>query len=109
MGDARAIYSYGLRNTYRLERRESTGAIYGSEVGPMDWEEINRIEYGENYGWPLVTGPAGDPNYKDPDFAYRHAPDGCAITGGAFYEPAAPSFPAQYTTNSSMGIIALDG
>jgi glucose/arabinose dehydrogenase len=40
----------------------------------------------------MAEGPARQPNLVDPLYAYTHA-HGCAITGGAFYAPARPSFP----------------
>ena len=95
-GDLRAIYANGLRNPFRSDKRKATGEIYMSEVGPVDWEELNKAESGANYGWPLVSGVANDPAYTDPVHAYSHDPDGCAITGGAFYEPLSENFPFDY-------------
>ena len=95
-GDLRAIYANGLRNPFRMEKRKTTGEIYMSEVGPVDWEEVNKAESGANYGWPLFSGVANDPAYTDPVHAYPHDPDGCAITGGAFYEPRMNQFPFVY-------------
>lgn len=95
-GDLRAIYANGLRNPFRMDRRESTGDIYMSEVGPTDWEELNQAIEGANYGWPIVSGVVNDPRFTDPAHAYNHDPDGCAIIGGAFYEPPVNQFPSQY-------------
>ncbi len=95
-GEFRAIYGNGLRNPYRMERHPSTGELYMSEVGPTDWEEIDQVERGANYGWPLVSGVVGNPAYTDPIHAYPHDPDGCAITGGSFYEADVQPFPAEY-------------
>ncbi len=49
------IYSYGHRNPQGLVRDEATGYIYESEHGPYGGDEVNRIEPGVNYGWPLAT------------------------------------------------------
>lgn len=95
-GDFRAIYSNGLRNPYRMDKSLRTGEIIMSEVGPQDWEELNRAEAGANYGWPIVSGVVNNPSYTDPVHAYNHTPDGCAVTGGAFYEPNVNQFPAIY-------------
>lgn len=95
-GELKAIYASGLRNPFRLDQRPSTGEIFMSEVGPQDWEELNRIESGANYGWPIVSGVVDNPLYTDPAHAYPHEPDGCAITGGSFYEPQSGQFPPQY-------------
>ncbi len=95
-GDLRAIVGNGLRNPYRMEGHPITGELYMSEVGPTDWEEINQIVVGANYGWPAVSGVVNDPRYTDPVHAYSHDPDGCAITGGAFYIAQNETFPEQY-------------
>ena len=95
-GDLRAIYANGLRNPYRMDKRTSTGEIFMSDVGTQDWEELNQAEPGANYGWPLETGVVNKPGYTDPALAYHHQPDGCAITGGSFYEPLVNQFPDAY-------------
>ena len=96
-----AIWALGLRNPFCLAIQAGTGRIFANDVGSGAWEEIDEIVCGGNYGWPAREGAVGDnsPTYKDPFFAYAHpatAPRSSAITGGAFYNPARPSFPAQY-------------
>ena len=49
-----AIYSYGHRNAQGLDVHPETGAIWESEFGESDGDEINRIERGGNYGWPVA-------------------------------------------------------
>ncbi len=53
------IYSYGHRNPQGLTW-DSNGQLYSAEHGPSGspggHDEINRIEQGANYGWPLVIG-----------------------------------------------------
>ena len=55
---------------------------------------------GRNFGWPITEGPfTGTPGLTNPVYAYQHnagTPTGCAITGGAFYNPPTPTFPASY-------------
>lgn len=51
-----AIYSYGHRNPQGLVFHPTTGALYATEHGPGDNDEVNRIEAGRNYGWPDVRG-----------------------------------------------------
>ena len=69
-------------------------------MGEDTWEEINQLEKGANYGWPVHEGVANDPPYVDPIFAYGHDGDpdttGCSITGGVFYNPATVLFPQEY-------------
>ena len=54
--DARdAIYSYGHRNPQGLAVHPETGALWESEHGERDGDELNVIEAGGNYGWPVAT------------------------------------------------------
>src|SRR5690606_23808035 len=46
-------------------------------------------------GWPNTEGPTTNPAYKAPLYAYNHQV-GVSISGGAFYAPSNPNFPAQY-------------
>lgn len=49
------IWSYGHRNTQGLQRKPGTDELWSHEHGPRGGDEINRIEKGRNYGWPIVT------------------------------------------------------
>lgn len=49
------IWSLGHRNAQGLAVHPSTGELWLSEHGPQGGDEINRIEPGRNYGWPLLT------------------------------------------------------
>ena len=48
------IWSYGHRNVQGLAVDSATGAVYETEHGPRGGDEVNRIEKGKNYGWPLA-------------------------------------------------------
>ena len=49
------IYSYGHRNPQGLALEAATGRIYAIEHGPKGGDELNLIEPGGNYGWPVIT------------------------------------------------------
>jgi glucose/arabinose dehydrogenase len=50
------IWSWGHRNPQGLVFHPETGILYSSEHGPNTDDEINVIERGRNYGWPMVAG-----------------------------------------------------
>jgi glucose/arabinose dehydrogenase len=49
------IYSFGHRTVLGLTFHPVTGALWEVEQGPQGGDEVNVIEPGKNYGWPLVT------------------------------------------------------
>ena len=49
------IWTYGNRNAQGLDLHPLTGEIWESEHGPRGGDEINLIERGVNYGWPVIT------------------------------------------------------
>ncbi len=50
-----SIYSYGHRNPQGIAMHPETGRIWESEHGPKGGDEINLIEKGKNYGWPVIS------------------------------------------------------
>ena len=49
------IYSYGHRNPQGLFYDKKSKKLYSSEHGPRGGDEINIIEKGKNYGWPIIS------------------------------------------------------
>ena len=49
------IYSYGHRNLQGLAFHPETGVLWETEHGPQGGDELNIIQAGKNYGWPVVT------------------------------------------------------
>ena len=49
------IYALGIRNALGLFVHPETGQIWETENGPMGGDEINIIESGRNYGWPVIS------------------------------------------------------
>ncbi|WP_133638927.1 PQQ-dependent sugar dehydrogenase [Sphingobacterium paludis] len=49
------VYSYGHRNVQGLALHPETGDLWETEFGPRGGDELNRVEAGKNYGWPIIT------------------------------------------------------
>lgn len=62
----KAIYSYGHRNPQGMAMHPETGQIWTHEHGPRGGDEINIIEKGNNYGWPVISYGI---NYNGTEFA----------------------------------------
>jgi quinoprotein glucose dehydrogenase len=68
------IWAYGFRNPTGIAFRPEDGEFFVADHGPtVEWEprigafdEINIVEKGANYGWPLVVGAPGVAGYVDP-------------------------------------------
>ncbi len=105
-----AIYAIGLRNPFRLARRQSDGALFFGDVGQITYEEINTVQRGVDYAWPEREGPC--PTHQrepceptpshlvEPVLSYPHPEaegEGAAITALAFYEGT--QFPEEYYNN----------
>ena len=64
------VYSYGHRNIFGLAFHPKTGKLYACDVGPNTDDEINIIEPGGNYGWPIVAGYSDNLNFINPIVTY---------------------------------------
>jgi glucose/arabinose dehydrogenase len=101
-GANQAIWAVGLRNPFTFGFQRGTGRLFINDVGASTSEEINDGIAGSNYGWSICEGFCSPPNadLRDPLFRYGHSGDpnttGCAIVGGAFYNPAINQFPLSY-------------
>ena len=98
-GARQEIWALGLRNPFTFAFQPGSGRMFINDVGQSTWEEINDGIAGSNYGWPTTEGPTSDPRFRAPLFAYGHGSSsttGCAITGGAFYNPATVQFPSSF-------------
>jgi len=88
------IYAYGLRNMWRFSWDPVSGLLWGADVGQYNWEEIDIIYPGLNYGWNTMEGnhcyPAGtscnSEGFEPPVYEYALYVDGvCSVTGGYVY------------------------
>lgn len=85
------VWSLGHRNPFGLAVDPLTGEVFVTENGPEAFDEINRVQPGANYGWPIVYGPASEEEtrglegrYVDPLLAYE---DIIVPTGITFADP----------------------
>ena len=98
-GNNRSIWALGLRNPFTFAFQPGTGRLFINDVGQSAFEEINEGLAGLNYGWPNSEGFTNNPAFRSPLFAYGHGSDattGCAIAGGAFYNPTTVQFPSSF-------------
>jgi len=99
------VYSYGLRNPFRIAIHPTTGEPYIGDVGWDQWEEVNTGR-GKNFGWPLYEGGLGEsmktqayatnPELLDlyaeygqvtaPLYAFHHKDGFSSIIMGDFYQ-----------------------
>ncbi len=75
------VFSYGHRNPQGLAW-DAEGTMYASEFGQDTWDELNVIEAGGNYGWPVVEGAQAQEGMIDPVQQWAPAeasPSGIAV------------------------------
>jgi uncharacterized repeat protein (TIGR03806 family) len=98
------VWAWGLRNPWRWSFDRQTGDLWLGDVGERDFEEVNRVARGGNYGWRCFEGtrdtgrgcgtPVGP--MLPPIAQYTHEL-GQAITGGYVYRGSAiPGLVGQY-------------
>lgn len=86
------VWAYGFRNPYSSSFDRLTGDLWLGDVGEVTWEEVIRVEAGQNYGWPIMEGPEcfnGEPcdpsNYAPAFYTYNHNGGNASVIGGYVY------------------------
>jgi glucose/arabinose dehydrogenase len=86
------IWTYGMRNPWRITFDRKTGKLWAGDVGQNLYEEIDILEKGGNYGWNIreglhpfsVNGVGPRKDLIEPIWEYNHDV-GKSITGGLVY------------------------
>jgi glucose/arabinose dehydrogenase len=97
-GSLKEVYSLGHRNIQGMTVEPGTRRVWASEHGARGGDELNIIESGANYGWPVVTysreyfGPqiseeSSKPGMKDPMLVWTpsKAPSGLTFYNGSVF------------------------
>jgi glucose/arabinose dehydrogenase len=94
--DCPEIYAWGFLNPWRWSFDEDTGDLWVGDVGQDDWEEVDVVDLGGNYGWRcregahdfnLTCGDANPDDLIDPVVEYDHS-SGNSVIGGFVYRGA---------------------
>ncbi len=84
------VWSYGHRNVQGLAF-DDEGRLWASEFGQDTFDELNLIERGGNYGWPLAEGRGGPDGTIDPAVQWstdEASPSGLAFADGRLWMAA---------------------
>lgn len=76
------VYSYGHRNPQGLDWHPTNGDLWAAEHGQTGNDEVNVIDAGANYGWPIIEAAAARPDMRTPVAFYSPA---VAPSGVSFY------------------------
>lgn len=98
------IYCYGLRNPWRFSFDRKTGELFCADVGQNEYEEIDIIEKGRNYGWKIMEGkhcysPAENcmmTGLAMPIDEYNHSIGKCVIGGYVYRGTKYPDMQGKY-------------
>src|ERR1051325_7602227 len=99
------ICSYGSRNSQGIDFQPGTNLLWETEHGPSGFggpgggDEVNIIERGKNYGWPVIHHRATQAGMESPILEYTPA---CAPASGMFYRGS--QFP-QFKGNFFFGCL----
>jgi glucose/arabinose dehydrogenase len=103
-GGRSEVFAYGFRNPYRISfdtgQTKSDTRLFVGDVGQAMMEELDLVQAGGNYGWPILEGttcfnskewnrplPHCDTaGLLSPLFEYSHAGKASAIVGGTIYK-----------------------
>jgi glucose/arabinose dehydrogenase len=81
------VWSYGHRNPQGLDFQPGTGKLIETEHGPLGGDEINWIDRGTNYGWPVIDHRKTQDGMRSPllEFSPSIAPGSASFYRGAAF------------------------
>jgi glucose/arabinose dehydrogenase len=82
-----AVYSYGHRNPQGISW-DDQGRLWETEHGNSQFDEVNLIEMGKNYGWPVIQGSQSRDGMLQPKLfaeGTTWAPSGLAFVNGSLF------------------------
>jgi glucose/arabinose dehydrogenase len=95
----RGVFAWGLRNPFGLAPEPAdagSGRMFVTDVGQELFEEINLVERGGNYGWPVAEGMVGHrEGFVKPLHTYNRALGVC-IAGAAFVPSSNTALPERF-------------
>jgi glucose/arabinose dehydrogenase len=105
------IFSLGHRNAQGIDWQPGTGLQFQTEHGPSGFDgpgggdEVNIVEAGKNYGWPVVHHKESAPGMVSPLLEYTPAvaPSGASFSTGA----ALPSFQGDFFFTNLRGEVLI--
>ena len=111
------IWAYGSRNAQGIDFQPGSNLLFETEHGPSGFDgpgggdEVNIIERGKNYGWPVIHHRATQAGMESPLLEYTPA---CAPASGMFYRGSAlPAFKGNFFFGCLRGEriirVTLDG
>lgn len=85
-------WAYGLRNPWRMTTDPKTGHIWVGNNGQDLWEQVYKVNKGDNFGWSVYEGghafylerKAGPHPHVKPTFEHSHS-ESRSLTGGVVY------------------------
>ncbi len=98
------IYAWGLRNPWRWSFDRESGDLWLGDVGFTQWEEVNQIQLGGNYGWPAFEGntciaepeDCANPDFIGPVVQFPNAGPTAVIGGYVYRGSAIPELQGTY-------------
>ena len=100
-----AVWSYGHRNVQGLAF-DTDGRLWASEFGQQEYDELNVIQRGGNYGWPRIEGPGDEAGFVAPVVTW--APDEHGVNPRASRGPGTPSW-WRPSPGSACSLVPVDG